>query len=214
MCQETKCANGEVTSLDGICGCVCTNGFGGKDCTEVDNSCATMDLDGIKNATMGSAVKRLLTISQPKYNVYLNGTRVLSKFWARDVNCTAQNGFVTFNGETAFNESATTISSLPTIIKPPQTAKRSRRDIPGEEPLVYDTNTLDGEVLDFSRVAILYLVQSKGLDTAGTARDRLQTEFSRKVDTGSVELGNSISVDLDKKVLNLPGGNSVGKTIS
>lgn len=214
-CQETKCDNGgEVISLKDFCGCICVKGYGGANCTELDNSCVTMDLDGVKNATVGSAVKRLLNISQPKYNVHLNGTRVLSTLWAQDVNCTAQNALMTFGGETGPNESTTTISSttIPPIITPPPATKRFRRDTSDLEYDTHPTVTLNDDALDFSRVAVLYLVQDKGLGIATTAYRLLQAEFSRGVDTGSVQLGNNISIDLGKKVLNLPGESSVGKT--
>lgn len=210
-CQETKCAHGgEVISLDDFCGCVCTKGYSGTNCTEVDNSCVTMDLDGIKNATVGSAVKRLLNTSQPKYNVHLNGTRILSTLSEQDVNCTAQNTFVTFSGGTGSNVPTTT-SSI--IITPTPATGGFRRSVSTEGPLVIDTSPiLSDDVLEFSGVVALYLLQDKGLDIAVTARNRLQAEFLKMVDTGSVDLGNSISVDLDRKVLNLPGGSSVGKT--
>lgn len=64
--------------------------------------------------------------------------------------------------------------------------------------------------MDFARVVVLFLVQDKGLTVAITAQENLQSGFTAGVDYGSLDAGNEISVDLDNRVLNLPGGISVG----
>lgn len=254
---KNPCANGgENVATKDFCGCVCTGGFSGKTCNTLDSSCVTMDLEeikslgdtfaGIQNATMGSAIKRLLGISRAKYNVQLDGSKVLSAFWASEVSCTAQNALVTFNGKTAPDNatiSTTTISSIIPTTTPAPTKRRVKRltESPSDGPLIYDigattqdppiipvsvpstttpaganttaspgNRTLDENVVDFSRVVVLFLVQDKGLKVAVTAQENLQSIFTEGIDHGNVDVGNQMSVDLDKEVLKLPGGTTVG----
>jgi len=259
---RNPCANGgENVATKDFCGCVCTGGFSGKTCDKLDNSCVTMDLEEIKslgdtfagtqNATMGSAIKRLFKISTPNYNVQLDGSRVLSAFWASEVSCTAQNALVTFNGKTAPDNvtfSTITPSIVPTTTPALAKGKRIKRqnELPGDEPLIYDTSTagtkiqdsptipipspsitapaasgataspesrvpaLDEATVDFSRVVVLFLVQDRGLKIAVTAQENLQSTFTAGVYYGSIDAGNQVSVDLDNRVLNLPGGVKVG----
>ncbi|RPB19435.1 hypothetical protein L211DRAFT_853246 [Terfezia boudieri ATCC MYA-4762] len=267
--RQNPCDNGgENVATKDFCGCVCTGGFSGKTCSRLDNSCVTMDLEeikslgdtfvGIQNATMGSAIKRLFEIStQNYYNVQLDGSRVLSAFWASEVSCTAQNALVTFNGKTAPDNTtisttpitiATATSSIVPTTTPAPVERRIKRLIEptADESLIYDfsivsTETqeaptisisapsttipagsdataspgnrvlaLNEEVVDFSRVAILFLVQDKGLKVAVTAQENLQGAFTAGVDYGNVDVGNQVSVDLENRVLNLPGGLKVG----
>ncbi|KAF8436154.1 hypothetical protein BGX38DRAFT_1145451 [Terfezia claveryi] len=261
---QNPCGNGgENVATEDFCGCICTGGFSGKSCSKFDNSCVTMDLGEIKigdtfvwirNATMGSAIKRLFEVSTQNYNVQLDGSRVLSEFSASNVSCAAQNALVTFNGRTAPDNTtilttttaaaAATSSIVPTTT-PAAVKRRIKRlkeltadeydfSIVGTEtqdaptiPIPAPSTTtpagstataspgnrvlaLNEEVVDFSRVVILFLVQDKGLKVAVTARENLQSTFTAGVDYGNVDAGNQVSVDLENKVLNLPGGLKVG----
>ncbi|KAF8470140.1 hypothetical protein BDZ91DRAFT_761432 [Kalaharituber pfeilii] len=269
---KNPCQNGgENIATKDFCGCICTGGFGGKTCSDpppLDNSCVTMDLqefkrfentfDVIQNATVGSAIKRLLEISVDQYNVELDASRLLSAFWAVDVSCTAQNALVTFNGKTVpegaslddidANAQQTgagvvpIISSTPTPT--PQPVHKRQLEKQGSEggDLVYDTSlvpsktedanrdiptptvqpivtplpsssrtpALDEDAVDFSRVVVLFLVQEKGLNVAVDAQENLQATFTAGVDYGTVDVGSEVIVDLDNRVLQLPGGISVG----
>jgi len=238
---KNPCANGgkNVATID-FCGCVCTGGFSGKNCTKLDNSCVTMDLEEIKslgntsveirNATMGSAIRRLLEISTPKYNVQLDGSRILSTFWASGVSCTTQNALVTFNGKAVPDNSTTTSTTAPSVVPTATPAPVKRRIKRQNEPKFQDVQAIStplantnavaspgnhvlvpGEdAVDFSRVVVLFLVQDKGLNVAVTAQQKLQDKFTMGVDSGIVDAGNQVSVDLGNRVLNLPGGITVG----
>lgn len=147
--QKTVCQNGgKVVATQDFCGCICTDGFSGKTCSVVDNSCATMDLedmerlgtkvDGIHNATIGAAVKRLLEISEPQYNLKLDASKIISNFWAGGLSCAAQNALVTFNGQTAPETAETTRGLSPNITPTPQPQQRKKRQ-DEETDIVYDT---------------------------------------------------------------------------
>lgn len=108
--EENPCQNGgENIATSDFCGCVCTNGFTGSDCTQKDDlSCTTVDLrdskggrveGGIQNVTMGNALPRLFNISAPFYNIELDMAMILAVFSNESISCTAQNALVTFNGE-------------------------------------------------------------------------------------------------------------------
>lgn len=94
------CQNGGValSSSDGTCRCVCTNGFTGATCTTAaDSGCVSAQVAGVQNATLGSAIPRLLDAATG-FNVPLNSAQVLSEFSEANLSCTAENALVTFNG--------------------------------------------------------------------------------------------------------------------
>ena len=248
QCRNTNlCLNGgEVVATTDFCGCICTGGFSGKTCAERDKSCVTMDLEqikrsgitfeGIQNATMGSAIKRLLELSDEKYNVELDANKMLSAFSADDLSCTAQNALVTFNGKSAPDGDAgpPLASSTPipdssnqkledlvydTSLMPSVTDVVTSSNTPTPDPSPTDSSptgtvtpapVLDEDAVDFSRVAVLFLVQDKGLSAAVQAQEKLQHTFTMGVGYGTVDVGNQAFVDLDNRVLRLPGGISVG----
>ncbi|KAF2502552.1 hypothetical protein BU16DRAFT_545850 [Lophium mytilinum] len=95
------CQNGGVAIVnpDASCSCLCTNGFTGKTCTSgTDSGCTTQDVDGIKSATLGNALPRLLEDSQTNYSIPLNASLLLSLFSSTNLSCTSENALVTFNG--------------------------------------------------------------------------------------------------------------------
>ncbi|KAF2816865.1 uncharacterized protein BDZ99DRAFT_3447 [Mytilinidion resinicola] len=95
------CQNGGVAIVnpDASCSCLCTNGFTGKTCTSgTDSGCTTQDVDGIKSATLGNALPRLLEDSQANYSIPLNASLILSLFSSTNLSCTSENALVTFNG--------------------------------------------------------------------------------------------------------------------
>jgi hypothetical protein len=96
------CQNGGVSILnsDRTCNCVCINGFTGSTCTNNDaTGCTTTTIPGTaNNATMGTAISRLLDTMGTSDNIPLNSTRVLSLFSELSLSCAAQNALITFNG--------------------------------------------------------------------------------------------------------------------
>ena len=102
--MSNPCQNGGVSiTRDGSCGCVCVNGFGGETCaTPGDGSCTTLDLDSTDteytNATVGSAIPRLLEDSQANFSIPLDFTTILDVFSSKEISCTSENALVSFNG--------------------------------------------------------------------------------------------------------------------
>jgi hypothetical protein len=96
------CQNGGISILnsDRTCNCVCINGFTGSTCTNNDaTGCTTTTIPGTaNNATMGTAISRLLDTMGTSDNIPLNSTRVLSLFSELSLSCAAQNALITFNG--------------------------------------------------------------------------------------------------------------------
>ncbi|KAF6836983.1 hypothetical protein CPLU01_03347 [Colletotrichum plurivorum] len=105
QCQnQLKCENGGTNVVSqGVCSCICTNGFTGQTCTVAGaTGCTTTNLTGsssnINNVTLGQAIPRLLQQSQTNFTVPLDGTDILAKFNTESLSCIAQNSLVTFDG--------------------------------------------------------------------------------------------------------------------
>ena len=65
--------------------------------------------------------------------------------------------------------------------------------------------------LDFARVAVLFVLQEASVDAAVQAQDRLQGVMLGDVfQAGSVNVGNGVTVDFDKRTIDLGGGVVVG----
>ncbi|OAX79021.1 hypothetical protein ACJ72_06664 [Emergomyces africanus] len=104
-CQATDpCMNGGISvGNPGSCGCVCVDGFGGDKCAIAgDNSCTTINVSnepsGFQNATLGTALPRLIEDSQANFSIPLDTSRILRLFNRESVSCTSQNALVMFNG--------------------------------------------------------------------------------------------------------------------
>lgn len=104
-CQKSlSCENGgtNIIGTDGSCSCLCVNGFTGTRCGEESTTgCATTDVDGASNVTVGDAIPRLLDGSQTNFSVPLNGSTILGMFASNNLSCTSENALVTFNGLSA-----------------------------------------------------------------------------------------------------------------
>ncbi|OJD18044.1 hypothetical protein AJ78_01936 [Emergomyces pasteurianus Ep9510] len=104
-CQETDpCMNGGISvGNPGSCGCVCVDGFGGDRCAVAgDNSCTTINVSdessGFQNATLGTALPRLIEDSEANFSIPLDTSRILRLFNREKMSCTSQNALVNFNG--------------------------------------------------------------------------------------------------------------------
>jgi hypothetical protein len=101
------CQNGGTKVVSqGVCSCICTNGFSGRDCTGArSDACTTTDLvssvadRNIDDVTLGTAIPRLIVAASANFSVPLSGTIVLAKLNSGDLSCIAQNSLVTFNGQ-------------------------------------------------------------------------------------------------------------------
>lgn len=105
QCQnQLVCKNGGLNVVtNGICSCICTNGFTGFDCSTPDSlGCTTTTIAGdsnISNVTLGDALPRLLTQASTNFSITLSENSVLSKLNAGNLSCSSQNALVTFEGE-------------------------------------------------------------------------------------------------------------------
>ncbi|RMJ23962.1 hypothetical protein PHISP_05177 [Aspergillus sp. HF37] len=97
--QTTSCKNGGISvSSDTSCSCVCTNGYTGSQCTvEGDTSCVTTEING-HNATMGSALPRVLEDSEANFSIPLNPFTLMALFSQNDMSCMTENALVSFQG--------------------------------------------------------------------------------------------------------------------
>ncbi len=68
----------------------------------------------------------------------------------------------------------------------------------------------DDNSLDFARVAILYVLQETGWDTAVSAQQRLQSFLSSRQTGSSVSVTTGFGLDLQQHVLVLANGTVVG----
>lgn len=220
--KSTPCLNGgETVSMTNFCGCVCTNGFTGPNCSvKADASCTTVDMKdgadgsikGIQNVTMGNALPRLFQIADPFYNIPLDMATVMAVFSKESISCTAQNALVTFNGiAVPSTDDATGLGRRQNIVT--DTSDGS----PTTSAAATTTNgasnrvpQLDSDAVDFARVAVLFLTNSQTLKAAGEAQTALQNGFTAGKDFGSVSIGNNITVNFDNRSIKTSGGKVVG----
>ncbi|KAH7316539.1 hypothetical protein B0I35DRAFT_479372 [Stachybotrys elegans] len=108
---DLNCQNGGTNVLSqGVCSCICTNGFSGSDCTiPSDAGCTTTDIVGpdgsssgsIENVTLGRAIPRIIADASSNFSIPLSGTAILARFNNANLSCIAQNSLVTFNGQSS-----------------------------------------------------------------------------------------------------------------
>ncbi|KAM7189761.1 hypothetical protein V8F20_010003 [Naviculisporaceae sp. PSN 640] len=104
QCQaQLTCANGGTNVVeDGLCSCLCTNGFTGFDCTVAGTTgCTTISLAGEgspRDVTLGNAIPRLLEQAQTNFSIPLSSAEILAKLNAGNLSCVAENALVTFDG--------------------------------------------------------------------------------------------------------------------
>ncbi|GKT42391.1 uncharacterized protein ColSpa_02572 [Colletotrichum spaethianum] len=110
QCQnQLKCENGGTNVISqGVCSCICINGFTGQTCAVAGaTGCTTANLMGnststnFSNVTLGQAVPRLLQQAQTNFSIPLDGTDILAKFNTESLSCIAQNSLVTFDGRSS-----------------------------------------------------------------------------------------------------------------
>ncbi|KAI0195778.1 hypothetical protein EV127DRAFT_158973 [Xylaria flabelliformis] len=104
--QQLPCANGGTSVISqGVCSCICSNGFVGKNCTiPASQGCTTTTLETedatrIGNVTIGQAIPRLVLDAQANFSIPLSATSIISKFSSAELTCNAENALVTFDGE-------------------------------------------------------------------------------------------------------------------
>jgi hypothetical protein len=213
-----------VSSAD-VCSCVCTNGFTGSRCTIAgDASCITTELNG-KNATVGSDLPRLFTQSSETFDIDLDPTTIMALFSQNNVSCTTENALVSFRGVSSSktrravldlgetqagatktlaargatatsngivfdNSGATKTKSSPTATATDATSTTSATATASPT-----ATALPSKAVDFSRVAVLYILEKTGtLGAAMLTEERLQ-KFLGDADASSIGSQN-YTIDL------------------
>jgi hypothetical protein len=129
------CKNGGTNVLtQGVCSCICTNGFSGPDCTGArSDACTTTNLispdqsQSIQDVTLGKAIPRLIADARGNFSIPLSGTVILAKLNSGSLSCIAQNALVTFNrqstrlgdGNAAVQDIADVAGDIPFNLGPP-----------------------------------------------------------------------------------------------
>ncbi|ORY67672.1 uncharacterized protein BCR38DRAFT_456364 [Pseudomassariella vexata] len=116
-CQaQVKCDNGGTNVItDGVCSCICSNGFTGANCTiSSSQGCTTTSFgsgdNNLNNVTLGEAIPRLIQEAQTNFSIALSATRILSKFNAANLSCNSENALVTFNGQSSRDQDASAVA--------------------------------------------------------------------------------------------------------
>ncbi|KAL9088302.1 MAG: hypothetical protein Q9165_006227 [Trypethelium subeluteriae] len=101
--QQLTCQNGGTNVVSsGTCRCLCVNGFTGNQCQtqSQDPSCTSSGVPGAaSNATIGSAIPRLISAANTNFSIPLDSQQILPLFTANDFSCSSENALVTFNGQ-------------------------------------------------------------------------------------------------------------------
>ncbi|KAM5442474.1 hypothetical protein MferCBS31731_002352 [Microsporum ferrugineum] len=101
---ELPCNNrGVSVGTPGSCSCVCPEGYRGTTCSVLaDEGCVIADLKDNRNlrhdATVGSAIPRLVINSLRSFNIPLDVGKLLLLFDSENVSCNVENALVSFNG--------------------------------------------------------------------------------------------------------------------
>ncbi|KAI9842354.1 MAG: hypothetical protein M1838_003170 [Thelocarpon superellum] len=244
-CQtNVQCANGGQNSFDtGVCGCVCSGGYTGDRCTvPPDNGCSNTTVTnlsgGSQNATLGSAIPRLLQVGQSQFNIPLNGSQILAGFTTANASCPSENALVTFNGRSDRNTGGASstsaagptvtphrkrqdIAGLPTVISAPASLDpeatsngiifASPTASPVTAPLSSPTATalfVDEDTLDFARVGMLYILQEKSMNIATSAQQTLSTSLGATL-LASANVSAGNGITLNFKTFAIDLGNGV-----
>lgn len=99
--NQNPCKHGGISvDIDGVCGCMCLDGFSGELCEiATDAECNTMDTGTGLNATIGKALPRLFTrAAEPDFDIPLDKMAVLEALGAHKATCAYQNSLVSFRG--------------------------------------------------------------------------------------------------------------------
>jgi len=235
---QTACQNGGTSILDdGACACICTNGFTGPTCTVANLTGCTMTSfsSTYSNVTLGNAIPRLITDAQANFSIPLFESVILARFNAANLTCTSENALVTFDGNaqrigtndgvviqsptTGQKQKIRRIESLPSSLSS-AAATAAPSSTPSSTTSAYATPsptldpsadfTITQQVLDFARVAVLFVLQQEDIDNAVTAQSELQHVFAlnelSNYAARNISIGGGNTVDLTALSINLGNG--------
>lgn len=239
-CICTGGFTGPDCSTSGSVGCTTTNLISTDGSSE------------IKNVTLGQAIPRLIAGANSNFSLSLSGAAILAKFNNADLSCIAQNSLVTFNGKSArlssrefqqtdiredmntpsMRRSGSRLTGHPSdhsnTYEPVLTNPHSSK--PNEDTEAIFVRQDDSQEfisgansLDFARVAVLFVLQEKGLDLAQKAQSKLQIFFTKvtqaqrsreqkitKEEAKNVTLNGDITVNLVDFAVDMGDGKLLG----
>jgi hypothetical protein len=241
LCAKSNpCENGGSVTImpDGSCGCLCTNGFTGLSCANPsDLGCTTISTAGVKKATVGSQIPRLLDAASTNYSIPLQDSVLLAQFSRLNMTCAAENALVSFPGlskRSAFSSKrmrspmihkrdATATGGTPTnsiaiatvTTSTGSPAAVTMMSMPSGSVSMSGTNATSQ---DFAKVGILFVLQdSQSVDVAVVAQEKLGSYLTSAVKDGStptmarnITLGNGYSINLYEWTVTLRNGTIYG----
>lgn len=226
--------------VNGFTGSTCNvTGASGCTTTTITSDSSSSSLTHT-NVTLGDAIPRLIAQSQTNFSIPLLSTAIIARFNSANLSCVSENALVTFDGLSepvgasntvvtpssiidSFNSitSSTVISYAAAatsngivydpVASPPSTTASSAASQASLSPNA--TFSMTEKVLDFARVAVLFVLQQEQLDAAVSAQSQLQRFFNLDSSTNeaaqNVSLGDGNSINLLDFTVSL-GSGSVG----
>jgi len=203
------------------CRCLCVDSFTGPTCSSKSTAgCTSMTIPGMEdNATVGSAIPRVITIAASDYNLNLDASTLLGLFNEADLSCAAENALVSFDGKTQKRAAVAQEPSRTIAVQraeatsngivydsspsPSEASSSATASSPAASPTTSSSSssssssTADVDV-DFARAAILYVLQtSASLDETESVQKALQENLSN----GGVVESGKWKVDLQAKTV-------------
>ena len=204
----TSDSTGEET-----CRCLCVDSFTGPTCSSKSTAgCTSMSIPDMEdNATVGSAIPRLITLAETDYNLNLDASTLLGLFNEADLSCAAENALVSFDGKaqkraavpqepshTLAVQRAEATSNGIVYDSTPSPSESSSSASPTASSSSSSSSSTANVDVDFARAAILYVFQtSSSLDETESVQKALQDNLSK----GGVVESGKWKVDLEKKTV-------------
>lgn len=200
------------SSDEPTCRCLCANPYTGPTCsTRSTAACASLALPSMsQNATVGSAIPRLLRLAEDSFALRLDAQALLGLFSEAGLECAEENALVTFGGKAVRRlrlrkrqDGAATLNGV--VYDGDAEAPRPRPGSGSGSGSAEAGSSSDGgedggggfaaEDVDFARVAVLkILLDSERLEVAEAAQGKLQGAVDGGV-KGVVEVGGGWVVD-------------------
>jgi hypothetical protein len=168
--------------------------------------CTSMTIPNMEgNASVGSAIPRLITLANTDYNLNLDASTLVGLFNEADLSCAAENALVTFDGMTQKRaEPSSTLEvqraeATSNGIVYDSTPSPSESSSSASPTASSSSSSTAADVdVDFARAAILYVLQtSSSLDETESVQKALQEGLSG----GGVVESGKWKVDLGKKTV-------------
>jgi hypothetical protein len=162
--------------------------------------CTTATISSTPDVTLGDSIPRLISAAQTNFSIPLSSSVVLARFNSANLTCVSENALVTFNGESRPSGDAAS---------PPAT-------VPITTTSLFFQARFDAtqQVLDFARIAVLFLLEQVDLNVASAAQVQLQHFFDNSSATNgdalNVTLGGGSSANLVGFALQLGNGSMYG----